>query len=276
MSRRAIVGASAACAAILLGACSLAVSTSGLSGGADPALDGGGGPDATTGASETGTADAIVPDSDPDAPGDPSLLAEYSFEDPPGSTVHDSSGNGHDGLIQASASFVADGIRGRALAVDTTGFFVADAFSAVRFPKTGTLSLWFRFDFAPDSPVGRSVFDDWDKTRSHVFVRRAPGAPTGEFQIALQGMDMAGQYALAAAFVPVRNTWTHVVVTWDAAGGIGALYAGGVLLHRGAYELPFALTDGQRFRFGEGLIGGIDEIRLYDRALAGDEVAKLD
>jgi hypothetical protein len=47
-------------------------------------------------------------------------------------------------------------------------------------------------------------------------------------------------------------------------------------VHGGAYEQPFALTDGQHFRFGEGLIGGIDEVRLHSRALDAAEVAKLD
>ncbi|MDB5219469.1 MAG: hypothetical protein JWO86_7396 [Myxococcaceae bacterium] len=274
MSRRAIVWTSATCAAILLGACSLTVSTSGLSGGADPSLDGGAAMTDGAVAGEGGSVEASVVDAALDAPHDPSLLGEYSFEDPSGFSVHDSSGNGHDGLIQAAATFVADGARGRALAVDSTGFFVVDGLSAGQFPHSGTLSLWFRFDFAPDSIQGRSVFDDWDDTRTHLFVRRGPSAPPGEFQMALQGAS--SQYAVAASFVTVRNTWTHVVMTWDEATSIGALYADRMLLHRGSYAMPFVLGDGQRFRFGEGLIGGIDEVRLYSRALTGDEVTKLD
>jgi hypothetical protein len=71
------------------------------------------------------------------------------------------------------------------------------------------------------------------------------------------------------------STWTNLVLTWDAASSQAVLYVGGSLVESGAYKLKFSL-EGQRFRMGDGMIGGFDEVRLYDRVLSGAEVVKLE
>jgi hypothetical protein len=270
--RRALVAVLVMCGAAGSGACSLLTSTSGLSGGNDVVSDGGGtfeaGDAGDAGALGEGGADAAF-----DAARDPHLMAEYSFEDVGGQGERDSSGNERHGLAQAGATFVADGVRGQALAVDTTGFFVVNALSGPGFPRTGTLSLWFRYSFPQSSTTGRSIFDFHNVTRNHVFVRRADGATGGKFQVALQASN--GAYAFVSGFVAEPSKWTHVVVTWDDATQEAALHVDGVFNARAPYTLPFT-PDGQLFRLGEGLIGAIDEVRLFDRALSDAEAAKLD
>jgi hypothetical protein len=270
MSRRA-VACVAACA--LIAACSL-TDTSGLSDGPS------GAPDAGDAAVLDAVAEAPLDapaDTGPDAAKDPTLLAEYSFEDPVGSTtVKDTSGNEKHGSLQSGATLVTDGVRGHALSVGGAGFFVVDALGGTLFPRSGTLSLWFRFDFAPTDMTGRSVFDNWDKNRSHLFVRFPDGNSTpGQFQMALQPATLPGGYAAVVNFTPQRNKWTHVVVTWDENIQVGAFFVDGVSLGQIAYDQAFVPT-AQLFRIGEGLVGGIDEVRVFRRALTNAEAVALD
>ncbi len=275
MTRRALVTMTAASSAVLLTACSLLVSTSDLSSPADAAsIDGSsGGGDAA--------ADALTPimdatsESDVDAARDPHLLAEYSFEDAPGQIAHDTSGNDLHALLQLDATFIAGGVSGRALGLSGGGFMVVDALAGnLRFPTSGTLSVWFLYTFSKSSTQARSIFDSWDNTRSHLFIRRADGANGSSFQIAAQSTTTNGAYAYAASFDAEQSVWTHVVLTWDAVNGAAAFYANGTLLRAGPYELAFD-TSGQHFRLGDGLVGAIDEVRLFDRAFTADEVMKL-
>jgi hypothetical protein len=275
MSRRALACVSVcACVSALLVACSLTVDTSGLAGGGSGTSDGGDASsvaDATAEVSSDGASDAGR-----DAARDPSLVAEYSFEEQPGATTsRDSSGNDLHGLVQGDATFVTDGVRGGALKVGGTGFFVVNALAAGLFPRTGTLSLWFRFDFPPVVGPGRSVFDNWDKTRAHVFVRYEDSGNPGEFQIGLQPVTASGTYAGVIGFVPQRKKWTHVVVTWDEAAQEGAAFVDGASLGRSTYDQPFVPTN-QLFRMGESLVGGIDEVRLFRRAFTDAEAIALD
>jgi hypothetical protein len=282
MKRRALllsstVGAlGVASASGMVLACSLVVSTSGLSDGMAAAPEGG--PDliADAIADVTATVDSPVVESGPDAARDPALVAEYSFEDAlGGAAVHDSSGHENNGTMHNGATFAIDGVRGHALAVNGLGFMAATALDGVAFPRSGTLSLWMRQGTTPVSDSSRGVFDNYDIDRPHVFVRHANNAPANEFQMALQAQDNNGQYAAAASFAVQLDVWTHFVVTWNEATSEGAFYVNGTLLARGAYDLPFAPT-GQKLVLGEGHVGGIDEVRLYSRALTDAEAAKLD
>ncbi len=279
MSRRALVcvplGA-LAYASWALVACSLAVDTSGLSGASAVTPEGGDGSPSVIDAMTMDAPGDAVADAGRDAAKDPSLVAEYSFEEQPGATTsRDSSGNERHGLLKSDATFVTDGVRGGALKVSGSGYFVVDALAGSLFPRTGTLSLWFFYDFPAVSGPGRSVFDNWDNGRSHVFLRYSDNGPDGQFQAALQPASASGDYASDVEFLVQRSKWTHVVVTWDEKAGEGAAFLDGVLLGRATYVKPFVLTD-QLFRIGEGFVGAIDEVRLFNRAFADAEAIALD
>lgn len=272
MIRRAVVGAATGAvvaAGVLLFACSLAVSTSGLSSDVGPSQEGG------EAASSDAPSDSQRGDAGADAARDPSLVGEYSFEDPVGGiTARDTSGYEHHGFVQAGATFVPDGVRGRALAVSHTGFFVVDALGGKLFPRSGTLSVWFRFAKTSAVDDQASVFDSFDPDRSHLFVRHANGAPANEYQMAFVAKG-ATEYAAVVETTEPFDTWVHFVCTWDEARSEAAFYADGVLLRRAAYKAPFA-PEAQLFRMGEGLVGGLDEVRVWSRALTEAEATKLD
>jgi hypothetical protein len=273
MSRASVAGVVTGAAALASGvllACSLAVSTSGLSDGASPSSPDGG----EAGAVDAADAASAPADGATDASRDPNLVAEYSFEDPiAGGTARDTSGNERHGLLQEGATFAVDGVRGRALSVSGGGFFVVGALAGAMFPRSGTISVWFRFASTSAVDTQASIFDSFDTDRSHIMIRHANGAPADEFQFALQ--KPATQYVAVTEITLEAGAWHHLVVTWDEAKGEAAFYARGALLKRSAYAEAFA-PEGQLFRLGERLKGGIDEVRLYDRALSEAEALKLD
>jgi hypothetical protein len=260
-------------------ACSLLVSTSGFSGGGSDA-----GPDVAFSPAEAGVADggARVDAGDARAgdggdaspPGDPDLLGAWSFDEMVGVTAHDASGKGHDAALDG-ALFVADGVSGGAVQLDEDAKVRVALLDGPAFPKDGTISLWFRHAYTV-SDGDRGLFDGWDKTRSHVFLRRVGGATPTHFQAALQPADVTGTgaYAFASSFDTPAGVWTHVVITWSDTSRAGALYVDGALIAIESYDYDFE-PQGQSFTLGDGFIGEIDEVRLYARALSGAEVVAL-
>jgi hypothetical protein len=284
MRRRALLfAATFVCAPGAVGtmaACSF-VSTDGLTGGTvDAALADGSVPAADTSVPTDArdASDTNAPDS-ADAARDPSLIAEYSFEDPDGPTALDTSGKGKHATLVGGASFTAGGARGRGVAVHGADYVEVNALNGIEFPPSGTFSIWCRPTFPPNDTAQRNVLDGYAADRLHIFLRHVGTGTPGTLQAAFQLGDGSGQYAFVTSVTAPQNTWVHVVMTWDAKAGIGAVYANGALVIQSAYAtlttLPFAPT-GQLFHLGEGFIGELDEVRVFNRPLPSDEARALD
>jgi len=114
--------------------------------------------------------------------------------------------------------------------------------------------------------------DVWEMNRPHLLVRRGSGAAAKAFQVAGQVED--GTFAFSMTFDVEQATWTHVVVTWDEPTRSGVIYLNDMPIRRLMLTSPFA-PDGQLFRLGTNFVGGIDEVRLYDRALTATEVIEI-
>ncbi|HEY8079304.1 MAG TPA: LamG-like jellyroll fold domain-containing protein [Labilithrix sp.] len=249
-------------------ACSLLVSTSGLTGGADDA----GAADATPEAAiDAPPPPPPPPSQDAGADVDPSLLADWTFDEAAGIVAKDVTGHGYDATLGGDAAFQSTGHAGGSVKVDGAGFVRAMGVEAAVFPHTGTLSVWFRWD-AENTAGDLNLVDNWDNTRAHVFIRHVETDPATQFQIALQPAMNA--YSFAAGLDVTAATWTHLVVTWAEATRTGVAYANGVQLGAAPYDYDF-VPSAEYFRLGELLIGSLDEVRIYTRALAPNEVAAL-
>jgi len=263
-------------------ACSLLVSTSGLEGGGDNADGGGGTPPASPDAPATPPttppgADGSTSGGDADsdaAPSDPTLVAYWAFDETSGVVAHDSSGNGHDAMLTGGAHFDDGGAKNNCVRVGGGGDQVAVASLDGPFPTSGTFSIWFRDDVPATGTDDQQLLDGWDKTRAHVFARHVAGEAANVFQVALQPVTTAGDYAYATEFTVTTSTWTHLVVTWDAGAKLGAVYVDGTAVQSSAYLEDFIPTQ-EVVRFGQSLSGAIDEVRLYSRVLSGAEIASL-
>jgi glucose/arabinose dehydrogenase len=198
------------------------------------------------------------------------LVAAYSFDAGSGTTVVDSSGNNNVGTI-SGATWSTTGKYGGALSFDAnrqTYVGVPDS-ASLDLGTAMTLEAWVN----PSSVTG-----SW---RTVIFKQRSGGTayslygndgqdrPVGQVYTTAEQNSRAGSQLVA-------NTWTHLATTYD--GSALKLYVNGVEVANVAVSGPIAassgpLTIGGNAVWSEWFAGLIDDVRIYNRALAPGEIA---
>ncbi len=211
----------------------------------------------------------------PDAPNvDERLLGWWPFAEIDGSTTPDVSGHGHVATLTGDAVITPDGPHGgRSVRVSGAGTVAVASLAGAAFPRTGTLSFWFRYEtMTAAAHVG--IFDIWDTKRKHLYFRHANDSPADAFQFALQQEGSGVAYAFAANPKIARATWTHIALVWDTDAARASCFVDGALVGEGTYGSAF-VPSAQHFELGLYLDGAIGEIRLYDRPLGAIEIGAL-
>lgn len=233
-------------------------------------------PDADGGPLEAGrdATDATDADTrDANADATPGLVAGWDFDEDGGRTARDLSGHGHDMTLALGSALGPSGVRGGALVLTGTGFASAASLYDGAFPRTGTLAFFCRY---PNDDGGlTSIVDGHEASRSHVFVRRTTNNGGG-IQVALQFADAGADasYAFERSFAGITGQWIHVALAWSEGDAVASLYVDGALRFTDAYKGPFAPVD-QRWNIGNGFVGEVDELRLFDRVLSAAEISAL-
>lgn len=210
--------------------------------------------------------------------GIPGLVAHYTFDN---NDAADSSGNGHNGVLQGGVGFSAGPAGfGNALELNLGKY--------VTLPSTNTLKL-YDHDFTVSAWVNATAFSglggyggDWAVLGNQL---PAPVQGSAGLHLALRdarpymgffGNDMGSGANL------LTNTWYHIVWRYTKAGGEMAMFLNGALLSIGGGHSPFVGT-GSTFigrccetwdapRFAKGRI---DDVQIYDRPLTAAEIASL-
>jgi hypothetical protein len=195
------------------------------------------------------------------------LVAAYSFDEASGSTVTDAV-NHHDGTIVGGATRVASGRFGGALSFDGSSGRVAIPHDATLALGVGmTVEAWVR------PAAGTSV--------SSVVMKEQPGGYTyalfanGDTNVPTGNVFTTSPYVARGPSSLTLGTWTHLAMTWD--GSVLKLYDDGAEVD--SVATAGALPSGT----GELSIGGssagsqffnglVDNVRIYDHALAADQV----
>ncbi len=223
-------------------------------------------------------AETVFTYSDPDS----RLLAWWTFDEQMGGVAGDSSGWGRDGEV-LGATWSPDGRLDGALRFDGDDAVVDDDGEDYINGLGGlTLAMWIKADAA--------------ETDYGIFTAGAPGGSQGLWlqhsAVAAHGQEStfsaflatdAGSGAIEGAAGTQLADWQHVALTWTAGASMslyldgmaqelsydGGPVAGGI---DGATQVLVGLVAGGA---GAGWQGLIDDVRIYERELSGDEINAL-
>lgn len=197
------------------------------------------------------------------------LVAAYGFEELTGATAVDSSGLGNDGAI-TQAGRTNNGRFGRALSFDGVNDWVTvkDA-ASLDFSKAMTLEAWV-YPHVAMSAWSSILAKETSTGSAYSLIANAgtnqpdAGVLTGSWH------ELPGGTSLPA------NTWKHLAATYD--GAMLRLYIDAIQVAQGAVTGPIQVSNGVLRIGGHSILGDffngrIDEVRLYNRALAQAEIA---
>ena len=231
---------------------------------------------------------------------EPGLVAHWAFDEGSGSVAHDSSGNGHDGVIEGSYSWSGTGapaVGGTgSLSFDPTATFTSGARVVV--PDGGalsglpqiTVSCWLKADAWPDYDTlnaGTAIFytgyngdgsDHNDSYGVHAYLRG------GKLLIWTQCSNGSQKPDLTIWVDDImpgfdRTAWHHLALTHD--GAAYRVYLDGVVAGTVALSGPLVASPSQPFCIGHGngsapglyFDGLIDEVKVYDYARTPEQIA---
>lgn len=220
---------------------------------------------------------------------DTGLKGYWSFngQDVSGTTAYDRSGAGNTGTL-TNGPTVTPGKLGQALSFDSTNDYVDfGSPSSLDDLSTMTASAWIYPRSNGTNSVG-VIFAKGPRynptSNGWVLRMNGPGSEALSFRSDFSTTDL--ERSSVSDFVPL-NQWSHVVVTWD-----GTSTATNAHVYLNGVEVPYSTsTDGvgshrsdaaESFIVGDGggvldsvFDGSIDEVRIYNRALAATEIESL-
>jgi Concanavalin A-like lectin/glucanases superfamily len=204
------------------------------------------------------------------------LVAWWRFDEAGGTAIADSSGHGNDGKASASVTRVPGIVRGAVQFDGVDGFIHVDDNGTLVFPNGLTVAMWMNVaDVSYDQRV-IETFTTWGIKLN----RRHPQLRVGD-----KG------YATLLKDLPVSE-WHHVAFTYDGGKGAGyfdgqpALFGDTTLvtaanpasssngLNIGA-SFQASIAPADRTEQPYWVNGALDEIRVYDRALAPEDVLRI-
>ena len=215
------------------------------------------------------------------------LVACWRMDEGIGTNVYDATTNAHDGVVRGDPMWVPDYFYGNALDLDGAGDYVEVA-------DDDALSFG---DAVADSPFSIAAWVYMrDATRFRIVSKSSSSDPEYSFsiggndQLSVRLYDRYPDSRIGAdtpAVTQAQNTWTHFAATYDGSGAPSGirLFKNGAelstsLVTVGAYTAmhnrPGVVLIGRAFSDGTTYANGyLDDVRIYDVALAPEDVANL-
>ena len=207
-------------------------------------------------------------------PGTDGLMAYYPLD----IDALDASGNGNDGTLNGDPQWV-DGKIGGALEMDG-GDFVDVPGAADINPESITLATWINFSTVDGADMERQ--DYLSRGDDYAFSLHEWGFRDGteaEGKISAIVTSAGGWTVLSGSTLVEPETWYHTTLTYDTGSQMLKLYLDGEV--EGKMDLPTGLEHrlGGSLTIGtyngRDLLGKIDEVAIYNRALSGGEIRYL-
>ncbi|OLF14983.1 hypothetical protein BU204_24045 [Actinophytocola xanthii] len=210
--------------------------------------------------------------------------AQYAFE---GNSRDDAYLGDRHGTLRGAAAY-APGAVGTSLLLDGRAGSEMVAPNTVRTDSSFSVSAWVRPDSLPTRPMGVATQDSGAGYGGWLLHYRNDDGNTPRWHVWVFGGDPANPGSVAV-FSPTAHPqvgrWTHLTAVYDQARNTVALYVNGVLAAERTTPAGWVplRSEGQlavgRLQYagqpGHVWHGGIDEVRIYDRALAAAEVTAM-
>jgi large repetitive protein len=211
------------------------------------------------------------------------LIAHWRFDEVVGSTTALDSVGGNDGVLvnmdTASAWQPGAGILGGALAFDGVDDYIALGDPpALQISDAMTISAWVRSDANQHAAILSKEAGNNERGYMLRLVSSTDSTPSGHFAV-YGDCSLASQADAAAATLP--ESWFHLSGVYRPGVSI-ELYVDGVLGGRVTAGIPASQCNppvnvniGRRPNGLFPLNGLLDDLRVYHRALAADEIAAI-
>ncbi|OIN99036.1 hypothetical protein COY52_10055 [Candidatus Desantisbacteria bacterium CG_4_10_14_0_8_um_filter_48_22] len=188
------------------------------------------------------------------------LVLHFKFDEGSGDTVKDASGSGLEGTVNGEVSW-GEGVSGKAISFDGTSFVDVPYDDRLAPEKLVTILAWINpTDYEFDSY--KNIVICWDS-----YILRYDNPPEGgkfSFFIFLEGSPEPRVQMDA----PALKKWHLVAGMWD--GKQSHVYIDG---KKQSVDRPGAPAPKENtFHIGEGYVGAIDELKIYNRVLTDDEL----
>jgi hypothetical protein len=206
------------------------------------------------------------------------LVGWWRLDDGSGTTAIDSSGTGNDGTINGDPKWVAGKVGG-ALEMDGGDYVDVPGASEIN-PESITLMTWVNFSTVDGADMERQ--DYLSRGDDYAFSLHEWGYRDGteaEGKISAIVTSAGGWTVLTGTTLVEPETWYHTTLTYDSGTQLLKLYLDGEV--EGEMDLPTGLEHrlGGSLTIGtyngRDLLGKIDDIKIYDRALSVGEIRYL-
>ncbi|WP_437737199.1 RICIN domain-containing protein [Sorangium sp. So ce1335] len=205
------------------------------------------------------------------------LVAYWTFDEGQGTTVTDRSGNGRDGAL-TGGTWVEDGRFGQALHFDEGEFMTVGEFPNAT--PSWTVSAWVRVltDAPPADDTLRTVISTESSGGWELDIDYDGEAPGIHFGL-WKGPELSDHHRLLCSCLELQR-WTHAAGVVDGEALTMSLYIDGRLhstepIDRTTSPGATSLYVGRRPQEGRLLVGDVDDIAIYSRALVPAEIAEL-
>lgn len=199
------------------------------------------------------------------------LVAHWKFDESVGATAADASGNNNTGTLANSPARIIPGKVGPAALTfnaASSQWVSAPNSTSLNSPVNAiTVAAWI---YPTDWSGNRRILQKGNSDNQYRLL-----AENGVLKFHLSGVDQV------TAPLPPVATWTHLAAVWD--GGAILFYTNGVMLTNlnaaglisTTSDLLYIATKNNAAPAGDRFNGRIDDVRIYNRALSGLEVATI-
>lgn len=199
------------------------------------------------------------------------LIAHWTFDKIDGNKVVDVSGNGHDGTISGSPSFV-EGVTGKAVQFTGDGQLItAAADTSFAFGKASsyTLAAWVKR--TKDNGGWQAIFQTGRRSNSNYYGLWI--ANGDRFDFGGKGSQSQNIYSGSDY---LKDKWYHITLVQDGEKGTRVLYVNGKNVGTGSSDSGLSGEDftigGVGGSVGEYFKGFVDDLRIYNVALSQSKI----